>query len=182
MIVSSNDYLVWVDSVQVANVQSVSLSYNLSTVEVTTQRTNGYRESISDTRTVTISFDALLDEVDLDRFNLGDRIATRFGTTDTSFQAEGGFITSIEQTSGTDDVPRYSVTIETTGDVTAFTVLTFLDLCTNDGTPICTDQGEPLCVSFRVELVLRELCDNNENVICADNGEPLCLNVPNTIQ
>lgn len=148
MIVSSNDWRIWIDTVPVPNVKTVSLALNISTIEVTTKPTNGFRETLVDTRNATVSFDALLDQDDLNRFNVGDQVVFRFGTEVQSFTARGSYISSIEQSGGTDDAPVYSVSVESTGEIVNHIVQILSELCDGDGNIICYGDGTAICLTI----------------------------------
>ena len=116
---NSNEFKIWVDLIEVPSVRNASLSFNASTINVTKGRTGSYSEKIIDRKSGTLSFDCVLDTDDLDRFNLNNEVLVRYGTEERSFVVNG-YINSIDQTGGTDDVPSYSVSIDTTGEITQF--------------------------------------------------------------
>lgn len=111
----------------VGHAQTASLSYSNSLIDVTTKTSNAWMEKISGQRSFTISADGLLDYAtvtgqdiigatgSLSAFALaGSEIFFQFGIGNSRYLGSG-FISSFEQSGGTDDAPTYSITIEGNG-------------------------------------------------------------------
>ena len=150
MIENSSNFKVWIDTVEVPNVTNSSLSFSANTIDVTKSATNSYRERIVSRKSGTISFDCLLDTDDLNRFNINNRVNVRWGTINRSFTTNG-YISNIDQSGGTDDVPTYSVSIETDGEVVGFIPEYEQQAwCTDDGDEICVDEGVAICFNVQI--------------------------------
>lgn len=120
----------------VAHAQNASLSFSNSLIDTTTKSSNSWMQKISGQRSFTLSADGLLGyaavsgAVDvvggggsgtLSALALsGAEIFFQFGIGNQGYSGSG-FISSFEQSGGTDDAPTYSISIEGNG------VLTFDD-------------------------------------------------------
>ena len=116
--------------------QTVSLSINVDTIDISTKDSSGFRDLIGGQKSFSLSADGLMD------FNTGagdtepdelftqamNRTAVTFvfglaspASGDYTYSGSG-FITSLEISAGTEDAPTYSVSIEGTGTLTQNTI------------------------------------------------------------
>ena len=117
-------------AVKLMHSQTVSLSVNTDTIDISTKDSSGFRDLIGGQKSFSLSADGLMDfatggsDTELDELftQMLARTAVTFvfGIADASaYNMSGsGFITSIEVTGGTEDAPTYSVAIEGTGTLT----------------------------------------------------------------
>lgn len=124
---------VYMDGTIIAAATDCSLSLNMETIDITTKDSAGYRELLAGMRSGSISVSGLIDyqsadkdTVDLytaweNRTSLTLKFSSEI-TSDTSFTASG-FLTSLEQSGGTEDTATYSATFELTGQVTDATIV-----------------------------------------------------------
>jgi TP901-1 family phage major tail protein len=124
---------VYIDGTIIAAATDCSLSLNMETIDITTKDSAGYRELLAGMRSGSISVSGLIDyqsadkdTVDLytaweNRTSLTLKFSSEI-TSDTSFTASG-FLTSLEQSGGTEDTATYSATFEITGQVTDATIV-----------------------------------------------------------
>lgn len=124
---------VYIDGTIIAAATDCSLSLNMETIDITTKDSAGYRELLAGMRSGSISVSGLIDyqatdkdTVDLytaweNRTSLTLKFSSEI-TSDTSFTASG-FLTSLEQSGGTEDTATYSATFELTGQVTDATIV-----------------------------------------------------------
>ena len=124
-----------VADVKLMHSQTVSLSINVDTIDISTKDSSGFRDLIGGQKSFSLSADGLMDfagvagdtEVD-ELFNQMFQPVGGAGRTAVTFTfgfdspASGeysysgsGFITSLEISGGTEDAPTYSVSIEGTG-------------------------------------------------------------------
>ena len=120
---------VYIGGTLIAAAQDVSLSLSMETIDITTKDSAGYRELLAGLRSGSMSCNGLIDYVDASNKDVTDLYAAwearteltlKFSseiTGDTSFTASG-FLTSLEQSGGTEDTATYSATFELTGQVT----------------------------------------------------------------
>jgi len=120
---------VYIGGTLIAAAQDVSLSLSMETIDITTKDSAGYRELLAGLRSGSMSCNGLIDYVDASNKDVTDLYAAwearteltlKFSseiTGDTSFSASG-FLTSLEQSGGTEDTATYSATFELTGQVT----------------------------------------------------------------
>ena len=120
---------VYISDTLIAAAQDVSLSLSMETIDITTKDSAGYRELLAGLRSGSMSCNGLIDYVDASNKDVTDLYAAwearteltlKFSseiTGDTSFTASG-FLTSLEQSGGTEDTATYSATFELTGQVT----------------------------------------------------------------
>jgi TP901-1 family phage major tail protein len=120
---------VYIGGTLIAAAQDVSLSLSMETIDITTKDSAGYRELLAGLRSGSMSCNGLIDYVDASNKDVTDLYAAwearteltlKFSseiTGDTSFEASG-FLTSLEQSGGTEDTATYSATFELTGQVT----------------------------------------------------------------
>ena len=120
---------VYISDTLIAAAQDVSLSLSMETIDITTKDSAGYRELLAGLRSGSMSCNGLIDYVDASNKDVTDLYAAwearteltlKFSseiTGDTSFTANG-FLTSLEQSGGTEDTATYSATFELTGQVT----------------------------------------------------------------
>ena len=147
---NSNEFKIWIDLIEVPNVINASLSFNASTINVTKGRTGSYSEKIIDRKSGTLSFDCVLDTDDLDRFSLNNEVLVRYGTEERSFLVNG-YINSIDQSGGTDDVPSYSVSIDTTGEITPFNIQTGeFSLLLENGDKALLESGDEIKIDIQI--------------------------------
>ena len=123
---------VYMDGTIIAAATDCSLSLNMETIDITTKDSAGYRELLAGMRSGSISVSGLIDyqSADKDTVDLYTAWENRTSLTlkfsseissDTSFTASG-FLTSLEQSGGTEDTATYSATFELTGQVTDATI------------------------------------------------------------
>lgn len=129
-IFNGTDLGVYIDQVLIAAATDVSLTLNAETIDITTKDSAAFRELLPGVRSGSISVSGLIDYVDAgnrDTLNLYDAwenrsvLALKFskatlGTGEASFAANA-FITSLEQSGGTEDTASYSATFELTGTI-----------------------------------------------------------------
>ena len=120
---------VYIGGTLIAAAQDVSLSLSMETIDITTKDSAGYRELLAGLRSGSMSCNGLIDYVDASNKDVTDlygaweartELTLKFSseiTGDTSFTASG-FLTSLEQSGGTEDTATYSATFELTGQVT----------------------------------------------------------------
>jgi TP901-1 family phage major tail protein len=120
---------VYIGGTIIAAAQDVSMSLSMETIDITTKDSAGYRELLAGLRSGSMSCNGLIDYADASNKDVTDLYAAwesrteltlKFSTeqaTDTSFEASG-FLTSLEQSGGTEDTATYSATFELTGQVT----------------------------------------------------------------
>jgi TP901-1 family phage major tail protein len=123
---------VYIDSTLIAAATDCSLSLSMETIDITTKDSAGWRELLAGTRSGSISCSGLIDYNDGD----GNKDATdlfvafenRTSLTlafqkanevagDLAFTCTG-FLTSLEQSGGTEDTATYSATFEISGVIT----------------------------------------------------------------
>ena len=122
---------VYIDSTLIAAATDCSLSLNMETIDITTKDSSGYRELLGGLKSGSISCSGLIDYLDASNKDITDlwtawenrtSLTLKFSkanetTGELSFSASG-FITSLEQSGGTEDTATYSVTFELTGAIT----------------------------------------------------------------
>jgi len=120
---------VYISDTLIAAAQDVSLSLSMETIDITTKDSAGYRELLAGLRSGSMSCNGLIDYADASNKDVTDLYAAWEGRTkltlkfsseitgDTSFTVDG-FLTSLEQSGGTEDTATYSATFELTGEVT----------------------------------------------------------------
>ena len=123
---------VYVDGTIIAAATDCSLSLNMDTIDITTKDSAGYRELLAGLRSGSMSCNGLIDyqssnedTVDLvtawtNRTSLTLKFSNEL-TGDQSYTASG-FLTSLEQSGGTEDTATYSASFELTGVVTPATI------------------------------------------------------------
>ena len=113
-----------------AHAQDASLSFSNSLIDVTTKSSNSWMQKISGQKSFSLSSSGLLDYADVaDAANVvgtggagslstlalaGTQIYFQF-TIGTQGYKGSGFVSSLDQSGGTDDAPTYSISIEGTG-------------------------------------------------------------------
>mgnify|MGYP001425253873 CR=1 FL=1 len=122
---------VYIGGTLIAAAQDVSLSLNMETIDITTKDSSGYRELLAGMKSGSMSVSGLIDYLDASNKDITD-LWTAWENRDTltlkfskatetagelSFSASG-FITSLEQSGGTEDTATYSATFELTGAIT----------------------------------------------------------------
>jgi TP901-1 family phage major tail protein len=122
---------VYIDSTLIAAATDCSLSLNMETIDITTKDSAGYRELLGGLKSGSISVSGLIDYLDASNKDITDlwtawenrtSLTLKFSkanetTGELSFSASG-FITSLEQSGGTEDTATYSATFELTGAIT----------------------------------------------------------------
>lgn len=110
--------------------QSVSLSMNVDTIDISTKDSSGFRDLLGGQKSFSLSADGLMDFAgvagDTEVDELFDQMFARTAVTFTFALATpagytitgSGFITSLEISGGTEDAPTYSCSIEGTGALT----------------------------------------------------------------
>ena len=122
---------VYIGGTLIAAATDCSLSLNMETIDITTKDSAGYRELLGGLKSGSISCSGLIDYLDASNKDITD-LWTAWENRDTlvlkfakanetagelSFSASG-FITSLEQSGGTEDTATYSATFELTGAIT----------------------------------------------------------------
>ena len=119
-------------AVKLMHSQSVSLSVNTDTIDISTKDSAGFRDLLGGQKSFSLSADGLMDFAGVAGDTEPDELFTQmmartavtfaFGfdspaTGEYSYSGSG-FITSLEMTGGTEDAPTYSVSIEGSGTLT----------------------------------------------------------------
>ena len=129
-IFNGTDLGVYIGTTLIAAATDVSLTLNAETIDITTKDSAAFRELLPGVRSGSISVSGLIDYVDASNKDFIDLYAaweTRavlslkfskatLGTGEASFAASA-FITSLEQSGGTEDTASYSATFELTGAI-----------------------------------------------------------------
>jgi TP901-1 family phage major tail protein len=127
-IFNGTDLGVYIGSTLIAAATDVSLTLNAETIDITTKDSAAFRELLPGVRSGSISVSGLIDYVDTSNKDFIDLYAAwetravlslkfskaNLQTGDASFAANA-FITSLEQSGGTEDTASYSATFELTG-------------------------------------------------------------------
>jgi TP901-1 family phage major tail protein len=124
---------VYISGTLVAAATDCSLSLNMETIDITTKDSAGYRELLGGLRSGSISCSGLIDYQDASNKDVTDLYDAWEGRTELTlkFSSEisgdesytaNGFLTSLEQSGGTEDTATYSATFELTGEVTEATI------------------------------------------------------------
>ena len=123
---------VYIDDTLIAAATDCSLSLSMETIDITTKDSAGWRELLAGTRSGSISCSGLIDYTDADSnkdttdlfaaFENRTALSLTFEkanevTGDLSFACTG-FLTSLEQSGGTEDTATYSATFEISGVIT----------------------------------------------------------------
>jgi TP901-1 family phage major tail protein len=123
---------VYIGGTLIAAATDCSLSLNMETIDITTKDSAGYRELLGGLRSGSISVSGLIDYQDAnqdvtdlyDAWEGRTALTLKFSseiTGDESYTATG-FLTSLEQSGGTEDTATYSATFELSGEVTEATI------------------------------------------------------------
>jgi len=129
-IFNGTDLGVYIGTTLIAAATDVSLTLNAETIDITTKDSAAFRELLPGVRSGSISVSGLIDYVDASNKDFIDLYAaweTRavlslkfskatLATGEASFAASA-FITSLEQSGGTEDTASYSATFELTGAI-----------------------------------------------------------------
>ena len=124
---------VYMGGTLIAAATDCSLSLNMETIDITTKDSAGYRELLAGLRSGSISVSGLIDYTDASNKDVTDLYDAWEGRTELTlkFSSElsgdesytaNGFLTSLEQSGGTEDTATYSATFELTGEVTEATI------------------------------------------------------------
>ena len=127
-IFNGTDLGVYIGSTLIAAATDVTLTLNAETIDITTKDSSGFRELLPGLRSGSMSVSGLIDYVDasnkdfLDLYGAWESrtaLVLKFSksslaTGEASFSASG-FVTSLEQSGGTEDTATYSATFELTG-------------------------------------------------------------------
>jgi len=117
----------------IAAATDCSLSLSMETIDITTKDSAGYRELLAGVRSGSMSVSGLIDYTDASNQDVTDLFAAYNNRTilslvfsnaevgDQKYSASG-FMTSLEQSGGTEDTATYSATFELTGIVTGATI------------------------------------------------------------
>ena len=125
-----------VADVKLMHSQTVSLSINVDTIDISTKDSSGFRDLIGGQKSFSLSADGLMDFAGVAGDTEPDELFTQamnrtavtfiFGlaspTTGMYTYSGSGFITSMEYSAGTEDAPTYSVSIEGSGTLTQHAV------------------------------------------------------------
>lgn len=122
---------VYIDSTLIAAATDCSLSLSMETIDITTKDSAGWRELLAGTRSGSISCSGLIDYTDASNKDTTDLFAAFEDRTALSLIFEKanevtgdlsfaciGFLTSLEQSGGTEDTATYSATFEISGVIT----------------------------------------------------------------
>ena len=127
-IFNGTDLGVYIGSTLIAAATDVTLTLNAETIDITTKDSSAFRELLPGLRSGSMSVRGLIDYVDasnkdfLDLYGAWESrtaLVLKFSksslaTGEASFSASG-FVTSLEQSGGTEDTATYSATFELTG-------------------------------------------------------------------
>ena len=127
-IFNGTDLGVYIGSTLIAAATDVTLTLNAETIDITTKASSAFRELLPGLRSGSMSVSGLIDYVDasnkdfLDLYGAWESrtaLVLKFSksslaTGEASFSASG-FVTSLEQSGGTEDTATYSATFELTG-------------------------------------------------------------------
>lgn len=127
-IFNGTDLGVYIGSTLIAAATDVTLTLNAETIDITTKDSAAFRELLPGLRSGSMSVSGLIDYVDasnkdfLDLYGAWESrtaLVLKFSrsslaTGEASFSASG-FVTSLEQSGGTEDTATYSATFELTG-------------------------------------------------------------------
>lgn len=112
--------------IPIAHAQTASLSFSNSLIDVTTKSSNAFATKISGQRSYSLSTDGLLDFAMVEGQTAHTVIGTwaiagtlvyfDFGIGNIAYVGQG-FISSYEQSGGTDDAPTFSISIESSGSL-----------------------------------------------------------------
>ena len=125
-----------VADVKLMHSQTVSLSINDDTIDISTKDSSGFRDLIGGQKSFSLSADGLMDFAGVAGDTEPDELFTQamnrtavtfiFGlaspTSGMYTYSGSGFITSMEYSAGTEDAPTYSVSIEGSGTLTQNTI------------------------------------------------------------
>jgi TP901-1 family phage major tail protein len=122
---------VYIDSTLIAAATDCSLSLSMETIDITTKDSAGWRELLAGTRSGSISCSGLIDYTDASNKDATDLFVAFENRTALSLTFEKanevtgdlsfactGFLTSLEQSGGTEDTATYSATFEISGVIT----------------------------------------------------------------
>ena len=122
---------VYIDSTLIAAATDCSLSLSMETIDITTKDSAGWRELLAGTRSGSISCSGLIDYTDAANKDTTDLFVAFENRTSLTlaFQKANevtgdlaftcvGFLTSLEQSGGTEDTATYSATFEISGVIT----------------------------------------------------------------
>lgn len=145
--VNANNYLAWIDGVQVPNQVSLDFTIDNQLIEVTTKPTNGFREFITGIKEGAANIECYLSRDELNRYEVGSSISLRVGTLSESF-VSSGIISNIARLGGVDEVARYSIAITVNGEIAPF-VPVFEDglLLLESGDFFLLEDGENLIIN-----------------------------------
>lgn len=116
----------------IAAATDCSLSLSVETIDITTKDSAGFRELLAGTRSGSVSCSGLIDYQSSDQdvvdlfaaWNNRTALTLKFSNEivgDASYEATA-FITSLEQSGGTEDTATYSASFELSGTVTEATI------------------------------------------------------------
>ena len=146
MIVNSNNLEIRLNGVLIPFVQSSSFSFSNSLIEVTREATNGYSQKATGAKSGTFSINGLLSTTELNRYATGDLLTVRYGIGNDAYVVSGR-INSIEYNGGTDDAMNFSISIDTTSEITRFVpIIEAQFLQTRAGVDILTRSGDQIQV------------------------------------
>ena len=122
---------VYIDDTLIAAATDCSLSLSMETIDITTKDSAGWRELLAGTRSGSISCSGLIDYTDASNKDTTDLFVAFENRTALSLTFEKanevtgdlsfactGFLTSLEQSGGTEDTATYSATFEISGVIT----------------------------------------------------------------
>ena len=117
----------------IAAATDCSLSLNMETIDITTKDSTGFRELLGGLRSGSVSVSGLIDYQDASNndvtdlysaFKLRSELTLVFSTGVTGDQkyTANAYMTSLEQSGGTEDTATYSATFELTGIISEATI------------------------------------------------------------
>ena len=146
-IFSGNDVKVWIDTVEVPNIVSSSMSVNDGLIEVTTKPTGNFTEVIPGRYSATLS----LDLMGLHDYISGTSGLIRFGKVEPLSWVADYYIESVDTSAPSDEAVTTSLSIKVTGELSKFIpIYENRELCTERGTTLCFDSDNPICVAIQI--------------------------------
>ena len=116
------------ERIPLAHAQTVTLDFSNALIDVTTKSSNSWMEKLSGQRSFTVSADGLVDDYATAQTNsrditalggyalAGTQLYFEFGI-DNARYVGSGFVSSFNQSGGTDDAPTFSITMDGTGEL-----------------------------------------------------------------
>jgi TP901-1 family phage major tail protein len=118
---------VYIGGTLIAAATDCSLSLNMETIDITTKDSAGFRELLGGVKSGSMSVSGLIDYNDASNDDVSDlftaldnrtALTLKFAKANPVVGADFSFITSLEQSGGTEDTATYSATFELSGAIT----------------------------------------------------------------